>query len=347
MLFEGANQALRVNVVSESAFTTQGHGVHTAFTETVAALQKHTDATVLTNSGEPADVVHIHTVGPYALMKLLFARGAKVVSAHVTPDSFVGSLVGAKTWYPLAKAYLRWYYNRADQVLAVSEEVRTELAKMGVRKPVMLVPNTIDTSAYRTAKPKGEIRKHLGLSEQAFVVMSSGQVQPRKRVDSFVACAKALPDVTFVWVGGMPFKKLAADHAQMDELMKQAPANVVFTGLIEREAVVEHYQAADMFFLPSIQETFGIVIVEAAAAGLPVMLRDIPQYRVTFGEGYLKGEEDTFAKLIQRVKDDPEFAREARESSQKIADKYDSNNGAKMIMKAYEAAIAEHKKTGA
>src|SRR5689334_20283862 len=94
----GERTAMKVNVVSESAFTVQGHGVHTAFTETVDALRDYTDWEVAANGRERADVVHIHTVGPYSLARLLWWRGAKVVSAHVTPDSFVGSLVGAKYW---------------------------------------------------------------------------------------------------------------------------------------------------------------------------------------------------------------------------------------------------------
>ena len=89
---------MKVNVISESAFTVQGHGVHTAFTETVDELRDYTDCEVLVNSNQPADILHIHTVGPYSLSKIWFAKGAKVVSAHVTPDSFVGSLAGARYW---------------------------------------------------------------------------------------------------------------------------------------------------------------------------------------------------------------------------------------------------------
>ncbi len=335
---------MKVNVISESAFTVQGHGVHTAFTETVAALRDHSDADVEANTGRPADVVHVHTIGPYSLYKLLRARGARVVSAHVTPDSFVGSLVGAKYWYGAAKLYLRWFYNLADGVMAVSDEVVQELGKMGVRKPVFLVPNTISTRPFATTPElRAAARKHLRIPEETFVVLGNGQVQPRKRIDVFVSCAKRLPDVHFVWVGGMPFKKLAADSGGMTEAMEHHPKNLRFTGMIKREDVMAYYHAADLFLLPSTQETFGIVIVEAAAAGLPIILRDIDLYRTTFAGGYVAGNDETFSELIEKFTTDKAYYKHWQEASDSIAKKYNSEAGARRLMEVYGQVIAARK----
>jgi len=338
------NGQMKVNVVSESAFTVQGHGVHTAFTETIRALQDYTDCKVEANGRAAADVVHIHTIGPYSLAKLLWAPGAKVVSAHVTPDSFVGSLVGAKYWYGLAKWYLRWYYNRADGVLAVSDEVVHELKKMGVRKPVYLVPNTIETQEFaNNTERRTAARKRLGVQTDEFVVIGNGQVQPRKRIDTFVDSARALPEVRFVWVGGIPFKKLAADSGEMEAIMHNHPSNMLFTGLVKREEVVDYYLAADLFFLPSNQETFGIVIVEAAAAGLPVLLRDLYQYRQTFAGGYEKGSDETFAQIIAKFKDDKAYYRKWQQAAEGIARKYNAQAGAARLMGVYGEVVARAK----
>lgn len=336
---------MKVNVISESAFTVQGHGVHTAFTETIDALKRYTDVDVVANSDRPADVVHVHTVGPYSLKKLLMARGARVVSAHVTPDSFVGSLVGAKYWYGLAKLYLRWFYNLADAVLAVSGETVDELTAMGVRKPVRLVPNTIETAAFaNTKQQRAAARNRLGIGKDEFVVVGNGQVQPRKRIDSFVACAKALPGVKFVWVGGMPFKGLAADSADMERIMQNHPANMVFSGLVKREQVMDYYWAANLFFLPSIQETFGIVIVEAAAAGLPVLLRNLDQYKQTFEGGYEAGDDGSFADIIEHFWKDRVYYERWQKAARIIAERYDAKEGVKLLMGVYEEAMAAQRK---
>lgn len=333
---------MRVNVISESEFTVQGHGVHSAFVDTVEALKKYTDCEVTINSRRPADVVHIHSPGPYSLTKLLFDKGAKVVSAHVTPASFVGSLVLAKYWQGLAKVYLRWFYNRADAVLAVSSEVVDELKAMGVRKPVYLVPNTITTDAFKSSSELRERdRQELNIGRGEFVVLGCGQVQPRKRVDCFVGAAKALPGLRFVWVGGMPFKGIAAERAAMEKVMSHHPENINFTGLIPRSEVERWYRASDLFFLPSAQETFGLVILEAAAAGLPLLLRDLEQYRETFSGGYEQGNDDNFTTKIRRFAEDKEYYAKWQKAAAIIASRYDSKKGAERLMSVYEKAAIQ------
>ena len=331
---------LRYTIISESAFTVQGHGVHTAFVEDWNSMAKLENVVVTINAKGPADITHIHTVGPYSLRYLLFGSGKKVVSAHVVPESFVGSFIGARWWLPLARVYLRWFYNRADGVFAVSQEVVDELKAMGVKKPVYLVPNTIDTAQYATTHTTREAARHkLGIKKGEFVVIANGQVQPRKRVDSFIACAQALPDMKFFWVGGMPFKKLAAEHAQMQRVIDAAPTNVVFTGVIPHEEVMPYYQAADLFFLPSDQETFGIVIVEAAASGLPVLLRNNDQYQITFENWYSSGDDDDFTKIIRKFASDKGYYSQWKNQAKHIAQRYDSAAGAQHQCKIYNEML--------
>lgn len=335
---------LRYTIISESAFTVQGHGVHTAFIEDWNSMAKLPNVKVTINAKGHADITHIHTVGPYSLRYLLFGSGKKVVSAHVVPESFVGSFIGARWWLPVARAYLRWFYNRADGVFAVSQEVVDELKTMGVKRPIYLVPNTIDTTQYTTSQAERESARHaLGVNKDEFVVIANGQVQPRKRVDTFIACAKALPDMKFFWVGGMPFKKLAAEHKQMQKVIDAAPANVTFTGVIPHEEVMPYYRASDLFFLPSDQETFGIVIVEAAATGIPVLLRNNDQYHVTFKDWYESGDDDSFVDKIRTFATDKAYYTKWKNEAKNIANRYDSVAGAKYQCKIYNDILSKEK----
>lgn len=331
---------MKVNVISESGVA-PGQGVHSAFLDTVRQLKDYTETDVASNTGRSADIVHVQTVGPYSLFQALMRGNAGlVVSAHVTPDSFVGSLVGAKYWYGAAKLYLRWFYNLADAVLAVSSETMAEVRRMGVRRPVYLVPNTIVAADFASSEQKRErARKRLKVEEGKFVVLGVGQVQPRKAIGTFADTARRLPGLQFVWVGGMQFKGLAADNAQMQQLMDHPPENLRFTGIIEREEAVAWYQAADLFFLPSRQETFGLVIVEAAAAGLPVLLRDLPQYRDTFSGGYVAGDERDFVKIIEKFTTDRTYNQHWRQAAQTIVERYDAKQGATRLMRVYEQVM--------
>lgn len=336
------NSKYTINVISDSAFTVQGHGVHTAYIEHLNGLKKFSEFEVHTNQkGFKADITHIHTVGYYGLRFLLGKHGLRFVSAHVVPDSFVGSLVGARLWYPLAKWYLRWFYNKADGVFAVSQEVADQLKKMKIKKPVYVVPNMIDTAAFtNSSAKKAATRQKLNISKDKFVVVCSGQVQPRKRVDSFIAAAKALPEMEFIWVGGIPFKHAAADYKAMQNVMNSAPKNVKFTGVITHDEVIPYYQASDLFFLPSVQETFGIVIIEGAAAGLPVLLRANDQYKITFKDWYESGTNDKeFIDIIKRMNKDKGYYLKAQAKTQNIVERYETRNVMKQINDIYLSSL--------
>lgn len=331
---------MKVVQVSESEFTVQGHGVHTAFVETVRGLRKHGEVTLETNVKEPADIRHIHTVGPYALRQLLFGAGKKVVSAHIVPDSLVGSLRGAHLWKGLAKVYLRFFYNRADAVIAVSDATKEVLVTMGVKKPITVIYNMIDMSLYRaTAAERKRARHAFGYTEKDWIVVSNGQVQPRKRIDTFIRLATALPDMQFIWVGGIPFKGAAANYEQMKKLIKQAPKNVRFTGVVKLDDVKQYFHAADVFIMPSDQETFGLAIVEAAASGLPLVLRDIHDYDQTFRPDALMGNDETFAALLQRLRSEPKLYKEMVAKAATLAERYDCTTVTDELVALYKSLL--------
>lgn len=331
---------MKIVIISESEFTVQGHGVHTAFVEMTNSLRQQEDITVVTNRRDKADIRHIHTVGPYALFHLLALSGKKVVSAHIIPESLVGSLFGARYWLPLARWYLRWFYNRADLVIAVSKATADQLMAMGVRTKIAVVDNTIDTARYvPLTSAKQTARAELGIERKAWVVVSNGQVQPRKRVDTFIRLARDLPDMKFVWVGGIPFKHTAASYQQMKHIIDRAPDNVVFSGVIPLDSVKQYFWAADVFIMPSDQETFGLAIVEAAASGLPVLLRDIHDYDHTFRPNALMCDEDTFSEGLIKLRDEPEYYREMVRQAKLLAARYDSRAGAQKLAALYHSLL--------
>lgn len=332
---------LRIVQISESVFSVKGHGVHTAYLETLNGLRASGEAEVRTNSFSSSDVRHIHTVGVYSLLHLLFLGGLKVVSAHVVPASFVGSLVGAKHWLGLATRYLVWFYNRADLVIAVSDETKTELERLGVKSPIKVIYNMIDTKRYQTNhRDKSQLRSQLVIAPHATVVIGNGQVQPRKRVDTFINLAKQFPELEFIWVGGMPFKKLAADHAKMQKIIDQAPLNVRFSGVVSLDEVRDYLAAGDVFIMTSEQETFGLAIVEAAASGLPLILRDLPDYDNTFRPYALLSDEAGFGAALKRLLNEPELRQDLINKSAQLAARFDSRTISKQIVAAYRSSLA-------
>lgn len=328
---------LRVLQISESEFSVKGHGVHTAFVETSNALKRRADIDLAVNSRRPADIIHIHTIGTYALERLLFGKGKKVVSAHVVPDSLVGSLRGAHWWHGLATWYLRVFYNRADLVLAVSDETKEALQKIGVKRPIKVLYNMVDTSYYKNnSEKRKKLRKKYGFMTHDWVVIGNGQVQPRKRVDLFVKLAHELPDMKFVWVGGIPFKGAAAQYEKMKKLMRCAPDNLKFTGVVSLEEVRNYLHTGDTFVMLSDQETFGLAIVEAAAASLPVVLRDIPDYDHTFRDDSVICKPNEFKEALQKLRSDKKHYKNMVRSAVKLAKRYDSQTLCEELVGIYK-----------
>ena len=335
------DEKLTVNMISESEFTVQDHGVHTAYKEITDALQKRKDVDIEVNTDRPADIIHIQTMGLYSFRRLMKKSGKKVVSAHIVPDSFIGSIKGAKYWKPLGKMWLKFFYRKADLVLACSGMVAEELINdMNVPKTKVFY-NTINMSRYKhTATEKKTARKKLGLKDGDFVVMGNGQVQPRKRLDVLIKAAKQMPDVKFFWVGGIPFKNLGADYGAMQRRMKNAPDNLIITGVIPLDDVRDYYVAADIFVLPSVQENHPMCVLEAAGTELPIVLRDIPQYDDTFkGDAIMAKTDDEFLDLIDMLHRDKQAYSEAQHGAKRIAKKFDSSAGAERLVEFYRSLI--------
>jgi 1,2-diacylglycerol-3-alpha-glucose alpha-1,2-galactosyltransferase len=332
---------LRVNMLSESEFTVKGHGVHTAYVELTAALKKRSDIDIAVNTDRPADITHIQTVGFYALRRLLFGPGKKVVSAHIVPDSFIGSLAMAEYWKPVGRWWLKFFYSKADLVLGVSKMVQDELRDDMGLKNVELLYNTIDMSQYRRTKvDQQKARKQLKIKPDTFVVVGNGQIQPRKRVDIFVQMARELPDVQFIWVGGIPFKNLGADYKKMKQLIDEAPKNVKFTDVIPLEQVRKYYHAADVFVLPAEHENHPMCVLEAAGSGLPIVLRNIPQYADTFADAALMADTDAdFVRMLRELRDDKSKRDAAAKKSTIIAKRFDSVAGAERAVNFYRALL--------
>lgn len=334
---------LTVNMASESEITVQGHGVHTAYEEMASALEKRSDITLIRGKfGQqvPCDVVHLHTIGPRVWGKLFQKGPKKVVSAHVVPASLVGSIRGAQYWAPLARWYMRWFYGRADKVLAVSGTVAQTLARELRISPhkIETFYNTIDMSRYdRTEDDRRAARTALGLRQDDFVVLGNGQVQPRKRLDTFAAMATALPDVVFVWVGGIPFGQLGASYGDMKRLMANLPSNMTITGVIEHSAVAQYLAAADVFCLPAEQENHPMCVLEAAGAKLPIILRDITEYDDTFGSDAIRCQKDeAFVAAVRQLRADRTFYRRQQEATARIATRFDSAAMVERLSRLYQ-----------
>lgn len=160
----------------------------------------------------------------------------------------------------------------ADRVLCLSVAAKTLMRQNGLaHAPIDVIPNGIDIEAFRPAQPatRAAVRRELGLSPDAPVILTVAVLRPAKGIDRLVTALAAVrqhhPDVELLVVGDGP--QLAALQRQAAE---EGVADCVrFTGF--RSDIAAIMGAADVFVLPTLDDAQPTVVMEAMACGVPVI----------------------------------------------------------------------------
>jgi len=231
------------------------------------------------------------------LMKKARRRGKKIIIwAHVTVEDGMAVFRFIRYIAPLLKKYYTYAYGLADVVFCPTEYTKTLLLGYGLpEKKLQVQSNAVDLKKFYVDEGKRQTGR-AKFNLQKMTVGTVGQVNPRKGVDTFLELAGKFTDNQFLWVGNF-FSPLL-----VKPLHKNPPANVKFTGYVED--ILEGFNALDIFIFPSYEENQGMVILEAAAVGLPILVRDIPAYShwLVHGQNCLKAknnqEFESYLKML-------------------------------------------------
>jgi 1,2-diacylglycerol-3-alpha-glucose alpha-1,2-galactosyltransferase len=246
---------------------------------------------------------------------------------------------------PFVRLGLKIVYSYADVCIAISPMVEKAIIETGAKTKIVRIYNPVHTDFWKRTEENRKIGRHiLGLSEKEFVVLGVGQLIGRKGVDDFLDVAEAFPDVKFVWVGGRPFGGLTEGIKRINERFYSAGDNVVSTGSIDLENMPSIYAAADLMLFPSYQENCPLAPIEAAACGLPVIYRDIEEYRSLYENPYLKAETtEEFIRLTKRMIDDKEFYEEGLKISEQLLRQFDKDQIRYKLLNIYEDLLCNSK----
>src|SRR3989339_460464 len=223
---------------------------------------------------DSCDILQINT--PW-LNSVRIARKAKrlgkkvIMWAHVTAEDTQQVFRFTSFIFWLIKKYLTYAYGLADVVCCPSEYTKSLLVAYGLPKEKLIVQsNGVDTTRFvKDAKKRLRAREQRKL--HGVVIGTVGLAIPRKGIDDFLEVARAFPEQQFIWYGKI-YSSLF-----VKPFPKQLPKNVEFTGYVDD--VVAAFHSLDVFVFLSFEENQGMAILEAAAAGLPIVVRDIPVYQ--------------------------------------------------------------------
>ncbi|HRE80524.1 MAG TPA: glycosyltransferase family 1 protein [Opitutaceae bacterium] len=220
-------------------------------------------------SKERPDVVHVATEGPLGWSALRAASRLEIPLSSSFHTNFheYSQHYGARWMTRPALAYLRWFHNRTRITLSPTRELNDALEKDGFRG-VRLLARGVDTDHFTPRKRDETLRQRWGAGERDLVVFHVSRLAAEKNypllLKAWNLLRAAQPRAHFVLAGDGPLRK---------SLERQYPW-VRFTGFLSREDLAKSYASADLFLFASLTETFGNVVTEAMASGLPVLAFD-------------------------------------------------------------------------
>ena len=198
---------------------------------------------------------------------------------------------------PKVDAAIRTWLPRADTLVAITESVAAEYGALGVEPSrIARIPNGVDCARFASVGDRAATRAALGAGPDDFLFLAVGRNHPKKAFADLIRAAGLLRQATqrpfrvaLVGAGVGALAPLAAEHGIADLVtLREATGGPTPGGDLLKapsDDLVAVYQAADAFIFPSLIETFGIVLVEAMAAGLPVVTTRAPGCRDVVREG--------------------------------------------------------------
>jgi N-acetyl-alpha-D-glucosaminyl L-malate synthase BshA len=220
---------------------------------------------------EKLDVLHVHYAIPHAisayLAKQILASSGNdrlkvITTLHGTDITLVGS-------DPSYSEIVAFSIDQSDLVTAVSKSLRTSTyEQLGVRRDIRVIPNFLDCSIHRRQDVRDLRKRYVGKDADAKIVIHVSNFRPVKRIDAVMGVFNRIRQqvpARLLLVGDGP--ELGTAY----RLARQFGIAPIVHSLGAQEEVVPLLSIADLFLLPSSQESFGLAALEAMACEVPVV----------------------------------------------------------------------------
>lgn len=212
----------------------------------------------------------LSTPGPMGLMGLLAAKVLGLRTSAIYHTDFPQYARFLSEDDPLVEGvawnYMHWFYSQVDRVYVNSQIYLDRWAERGLgRDKLAILPRGLDTKLFSTAHRQDDFWRRKGATGK--VALYVGRISKEKELEFLARVAGKIGEnagITFAFVGEGPFLR---------ELEQKVPRGI-FTGVLQGEELGRAYASADLFVFPSTTDTYGNVVVEALASGLPVLVSD-------------------------------------------------------------------------
>jgi glycosyltransferase involved in cell wall biosynthesis len=230
------------------------------------------------------DAVYISSPGPIGLLGLAVAKLSGVPAYGVYHTDFTEEarrIAGEEGPHRFVESFMRWFYSACDEIRVPSREYIRLLSERGYDdKKMKIFPRGIDSGTFRPIKP-AEIAPLPGIADGT-TLLYAGRISKDKNLEFlagvFENVQKTHPKLNLVIAGDGPY---------LGELKKRLSHNrrVLFTGRLPNKDLVRLYNLSHYLVFPSVTDTFGMVVLEAQACGLPALVSTVggPQEIISDG----------------------------------------------------------------
>ncbi len=278
------------------------------------------------------DVVHIHEpeTPSLGLLALMNSDGPVVATFHASLDRSVIRQLSAGLLQP--------FLEKISARIAVSAEARRTLIEHHAGDAV-IIPNGVYTKAFREAEPNPDWE---ATPERPVIVFLGRLDESRKGLPVF---AKAIEPVLESSPGARFLVAGRGDADSLEEVRREHPQSVELLGEISDEEKASLLKGATVYVAPQLGgESFGIVLVEAMAAGTAVVASDIPAFAAVLQDGkvgalFKTGDSNALTAELIRQLEHPDVRHQLAEAGQQAANQFDWGTVTEKILAVYQAVL--------
>jgi glycosyltransferase involved in cell wall biosynthesis len=267
----------------------------------------------------------ISTPGPIGLSGLLAAKMLNLQTSgiyHTDFPQYIRILTEDRFLESLAWNYMHWFYGQFDTVFVNSEQYRKSWVDRGFDpNKLKILPRGLDTDLFTPAHRDTNFWERHGSKNGAVRLLYVGRISREKDLDVLAAAFRQLRDE------GLPVNLLMVGHGPYSQALAESLPEAIFTGYLEGEELAKAYASSDIFVFPSTTDTFGNVVIEAQACGLPVIVSDLggPKELVSHGlDGLITKSHNVedFTNAVRALVNDPQLrAKMAKNARARVVDR--------------------------
>src|SRR5437667_1634093 len=214
----------------------------------------------------------ISTPGPVGLTGLLAAKMLNLQTSGIYhPDfpQYIRILTEDSFLESVAWRYMHWFYGQLDVVFVNSDEYRQSWVKRGFDPAKLKIfPRGLDTELFTPARREQAFWEKFGASNGQVRLLYVGRISREKDLDVLADAYRRLR------AEDLPVQLFVVGHGPYAEAFAESLPEAFFTGYLTGKELATAYASADIFVFPSTTDTFGNVIIEAQASGVPVVVSD-------------------------------------------------------------------------